>query len=443
MRCPEVPGQHAPRRDTTGYEKITMKFTDAEIRNLKPQAERYYVRADGPRGSGTLALRVSPNGHKAWEYEFRHGGKKRRMTLGSYPEMTVAGAHAAHGAAMLKLERGKDPAVKPTPKAAPTPQSEARASPATFTVKKLCTAYMNLHAAKKKSGAEDLRMISVEILPAFGNRSASAITRVEIIALLAKKALTAPISANRLKSLIHMIYEFGVYEGLLKVNPCLGLKMPAKEHPRDRVLSASEIQQFWGRLETAPIAPATRHALKLLLITGQRTDMVRTMQWSEVNIADRLWTVPASKMKNDTVHRVHLSPMALDVLAAMSNTGVHVFPGDKAGKPFTETVTSTAVRRNLAHFGVGQWTPHDLRRTVASQMAELRVLPVAIECVLAHLDRTVAGTYNRYNYDREKREALDAWSARLTEIVGTTSLSGVNTARTVNSNDHSAHIAKS
>ncbi len=393
----------------------TVKFSDATVRNLKPQASRYELREPNAHGNGTLSLRVSPNGHKAWQYLYTVDGRDRRMTLGSYPEMSVAQAHAALGEAMQAREAGRDPGAQLV-----QAHVAERKAP---TFNELADQFLADYARDRKapkSVANDERTLAHDLRPVLGPHKAEAIERKDVRALLKRIVERgAPVQANRTLALLRKIYNWGMSEDLVPANPCGGIKAPGKETQRDRVLSEAELQAFLTNLTTAALAEESRLALRLQLLTAQRCGEVLALRWSEIDLEAGWWTIPAAKAKNRKSHRVPLSAQAVDVLRAaraLNPDRETVFPSPRGDKPMVETAVGRALARNMTHLGVDAFTPHDLRRTAASLMTGMGVSRLVVSKLLNHSDAAVTAIYDRHSYDAEKRDALERWGRKVSAL---------------------------
>ncbi len=405
-----------------------MKFTDRYVQNLKPRATRYLVQEENSHGNGTLRLRVSPNGHKAWEFTYSIQGRVRRMTLGTYPAMSVAEAHAACGEAMRKREQGIDPGAELV-----RVRFEERQAP---TFKQLANTYLELHAKpRKKSASRDERILDRDVLPVWGPHKAEAITRRDVIALLdCIVARGAPIQANRTLALVRKVFNFAIGRDIVQHNPCYRVPAPGVEHQRDRVLSDDELKAFVRNLPTASMSTLSKLVLRLQLLTAQRCGEVIGMRWDEVDLDSGWWTIPATRAKNKLAHRVPLSPVAKAVLQevrSMNLGTVHVFPSPRLAEeqaapdaqkkrkdvPMVETAVSRALLRAIDQLGTAQFTPHDLRRTAASHMTGMGVSRLVVSRILNHVERGVTAVYDRHSYDAEKRAALERWAARVGELM--------------------------
>jgi integrase len=186
------------------------------------------------------------------------------------------------------------------------------------------------------------------------------------------------------------------------------------------VLTDAEIAALWPA--TDQLGYPFGQLVRLLLITAQRRDEVAHMRWSDLDLDNRVWTIPRERTKSDRLQQVPLSSLAMEVLAETPRLGDYVLSsGVRGDKPVSGF--SVAKKRLDAISGLAEWRLHDLRRTAASGMAKLNVPPHIIEKVLNHSTGTVSGVaavYNRYGYLDEKRDALEAWSKMMTEIISST-----------------------
>ena len=399
-----------------------MRFTDKAIAALKPKARRYEVWEGGGFG-----LRVTPRGIKSWVWVYHFQGRPRRLTLGTYSAMGLADARIELAKARKLLSKGLDPA--------PAKVAQRKAERAAETVAELAEDYLEKWARpRKRSAAEDARILHKDVLPAWRHRKAKDITRRDVTALLDRIVERgAPIAANRTLATVRKMFNWALSRDLVASNPCAAVKMPAKEERRDRVLSAEEIEALWRGLGKAPMSEAIRLALRFQLATAQRKGEVIGAEWSEIDTErERVWTIPAAKAKNGIAHRVPLSPLALRLLREIKAVGGNspwLFPSPGAGRgkdpaekvakrgPITGQAVDHAMRNSRAALGIGDATPHDLRRTAASHMASLGINRLVISKLLNHAERGVTAVYDRHSYDAEKRAALEAWARHLESII--------------------------
>jgi len=402
-----------------------MKFTDRQIKNLKPRAERYEVFED--RGFG---IRVAPSGRKTFIYFYRMPGdsKKRRLTIGVYPAVALAEAHSKYAAAREMVASGIDPGAK-----ALTEKKEERSAP---TIAALANEYLEKWAkARKRSWATDKRIIEKDVLPEWGRLKAQGISRRDIIRLLDNIVdRGAPIMANRTLAVIRKMFNFAVNRDIIPTSPCIGIQAPTPENRRDRVLKPEEIKAFWQGLDKTRVTEGIRLALKMTLVTGQRKGEIINAPWEEIDLPAGWWTIPAKQTmlrlthnvedglaKNKLAHRVPLSPMAVELLQrvkALSGDSPWLFPSPRGNKPITGAAVDHALRLALNSLEMEHFTPHDLRRSAATFMTGSCGVPrLVVSKILNHAEPHITAVYDRASYDKEKRQALETWGRKLQTIV--------------------------
>jgi integrase len=218
------------------------------------------------------------------------------------------------------------------------------------------------------------------------------------------------------------------------------MRRPTETTERDRALSADEIRTMWGELADAKMLESTRDIVRLCLITGQRVGEICGMDRREIDLEQQLWTIPASRTKNSRSHIVPLSNMATAIIRGQiqaaeklakrkeREVSPFIFPAPGGRASVSGAAIAKAVKRQEAAakggttvLGVSPWTPHDLRRTAATMMEEMGVSPFVVGHVLNHISITkstiTSRVYARYDYAREKREALALWADRLAAII--------------------------
>ncbi len=377
-------------------------MTVRSVEAIKPPASGQvdYWDTDHP-GFG---VRVSAGGRKTWVAMYRHGNLKRRLTIGTYPTLSLAEARekaiAAHHAVQYS---GADPA---------TAKKVERAAE---TFAELAADYIERHAKRqKRSWRKDELILEKDALPRFGNRKAKDITRRDIIAMLDEIVERgAPIQANRTLEIVRKMFNWAIARDILAINPCYRVSKPSAENRSDRVLTGKEIFAVWNAL--AAEAPLTAATFKLRLLTAQRGAEVLAMRWDR--ISNGWWTIPAEIAKNGFSHRVPLSAPALDLLDDIRPRGEGsewVFPG-ASGEGHRVTIHK-AHNRISRRSGVA-FVPHDLRRTAASHMTGMGIARLVVSKVLNHVEPGITAVYDRHSYDAEKRSALDMWARRVDEIV--------------------------
>src|SRR5437868_1820738 len=302
------------------------RLTDRSIEALRPNPARYEVWDEARKGFG---VRVSPRGIKSFVWVYHHEGRPRRLTFGTYPRLSLADAGVKLAEAKNLLAKGIDPGSRAV--------AERDAERHAETVNELVASYLDRYARiRKRSAAEDERILRKDVLPRWARRKAKDITRRDIVRLLNEIVdRGAPIQANRTLTILRRMFRFAVGQAVIEISPCDQVEAPSAENERDRALSDDEIRVFWHALDTASMEPNARRILRLMLVTGQRKGEVMGLYAREIDHEKRLWVLPADRAKNGREHLVPLSSPALEILTeAPPNEAGYLFPSGLTGKPY-------------------------------------------------------------------------------------------------------------
>lgn len=397
-------------------------LTTKAVESAKPSGNRQEI-PDGIVPG--LYLVIQPSGAKSWALRYRFAGKPCKLTLGRWPVMTLKDARQAATDALDKVERGDNPAgLKQAEKAAKVQaQLEGRNK-----VKNLLDDFERRHLAKKKSGKQARGFLDRFVLPAWGDRDVQTITKRDVIELLDSIMDSGRgITANRVLAHTRKFLNWCVERDILQSSPAAGIKAPADETARDRVLSDDEIRLFWAACDHAgyPFGPMA----KLLLLIGQREGEVGGMTFAE--IAGDTWSLAPNRTKNARAHDVPLSQAAQAILGGVerikSKAGyVFTTTGETSVSGFSKALGRMRAKMNeLAKEAAGEaveidhWTFHDLRRTCETGMARMGVPQDIIDRVTNHVSgqHRMVRIYNQHSYADEKRDALDTWAQAVADIV--------------------------
>lgn len=425
-----------------------MKISDTWLQNAKPHKTRYDVTVTNRKG---LMVRVHPSGVISFRFRYKRGGETFVMVLGEYGKqgISLADAYKIHDQARSEIERGLDPIEEHAKRERAVEQARVdRAAAGTvadiveqFIHRKLKAERWDekdglwvretkpdkkarIRPRKRAEVAESL--LKANLVDKLGKEKAQDVTKRELIALLdAIVDRGAPVTANRVYSLLKQCFEFAASKDLIPASPMAGVLRPGgDEVPRDRVLNDGEIRTFWAKIESADMAEPTRLGLKLLLVTAQRRGEITAARWSDFDLEAAIWTIPAELSKNGKAHKVPLSPSAVQILEELKElTGdrCHVLASHKSkmnpDAPYSERVLSRAVRENAEHFEIAHFTPHDLRGTAASMMTSIGVPRLHVEKVLNHTLSDIAEVYDRHDYFEEKKIALNRWADHLKAVI--------------------------
>jgi integrase len=381
------------------------------------------------RGFG---VRVSYGGKRAFVVRYRVGRRLRRLTIGPYPAKSLADARKEARSIIGQAADGADPAG----------DKQEHLKGETF--RDLAKAYIEMAEKRHRSWKEEQRIINKDLLPVFSFRPLNEIRRRDVRDLVETIARRreAPIMANRTLGVLSRMFNYALDREWIEANPAARIPEPGEEQSRDRVLSDDELRELWDKLEEIStaleatsdseaeppskaklaITRATAQAFQVQLLTAQRPGEVRSMRWANLDLDKGWWSIPSLVAKNGRPHRVPLTKRTVEILRNrqkhLSDDAVFVFenrPGNGSiahrGKKAAAALCKTLTFRFRAH---------DLRRTAATRMAEGGVPRDHIAKVLNHIEGGPATTrvYDRYDYDAEKRQALQLWSQRLAVIVG-------------------------
>jgi integrase len=380
--------------------------------------------------SGSFGIRVTAGGVKSWIIMFRIDGKQQYRKIGSYPALSLATARDSAREALKSVGRGVDPIQAK----AEEKRRVAKIRPVASAVDEFIEKYAKRN---NRSWKEVERVLRVYVVSKLGDRPLPSITAADIHGLLDGLVDAGhPYMANRLLAHTRKFFNWCASRNWISDTPTKNIVRPANEEARDRILSGTEIGLLWRACGDLgwPFGPC----FKFLLLTGQRRNEAATMEWANLDLDGALWTLPRQATKTGRAHEVPLAPVAVQLLQSLPRNGPYVFSTngrspisgfskaklrcDKLISQSSSIVDDEGVGAGETH-AIGEipgWRLHDLRRTVASGMAEIGIAPHVIEKVLNHMTGQISGVaavYNRHQYLREKTDALAAWSRSLLAIV--------------------------
>jgi integrase len=425
-----------------------MKISDTWLQNTKPHKTRYDVTVTNRTG---LMVRVHPSGVISFRFRYKRAGETFVMVLGEYGKqgISLADAYKMHEQARSEIERGLDPIEEQGKRDRAVEQVRAERA-AAGTVADIVEQFVHRKLrAERWDGESDLwvrdtkadkkarirprkrpevaeSLLKANLVDKIGKEKAQDVTKRQLIALLDDIVdRGAPVTANRVYSLLKQCFEFAAAKDLIPASPMAGVLRPGgDESPRDRTLNEDEVRAFWANVESAKMADPTKLGLKLLLVTAQRRGEITAARWPHFDFDNAIWTIPAELSKNGREHKVPLSALAIQILTKLRGiTGArpYVLASQhsimKPDQSYSERVLSRAVRENEEHFGIAHFTPHDLRRTAASAMTGIGVPRLHVEKVLNHTLSDIAEVYDRHDYFEEKKIALTRWADHLTAVL--------------------------
>jgi integrase len=375
-------------------------LTDAAAQRLKPPASGQMDHFD--RQYSGLVLRISSHGRKTWNYLYRINGKLRRMTLDTYPAMTVAEAHDAWREARDQVRAGQDPARK-----VGTGATDFRG---------VFEEWMLRDQAGNKTLETVGRTFENNVLPVWADRHIGTIGRRDVLDVIDKVAdRGAVIAARRLHSYLHRLFGWALGRGIVEINPLASLPKPGSETKRDRVLTDPELLSVWNAASEVGHPYGT--AVQLLILTGARREEIGQLQWSEID-GENI-TLDGSRTKNGEPHVIPLSLPARTIIDALPRIAGSDFVFSKNGtSPIASWDKAKSKLDQLA--SIAPWRTHDLRRSCATGLQKLGTPLQVTEACLGHTAGSrggIVGVYQRHDYAAEKASALEAWGAHIVALV--------------------------
>lgn len=392
-----------------------MPLSDVQIRNLKPKDKPYKV-----SDFEGLFLLVTPSGSKLWKVKYRLLGREKKLSLGAYPAISLVQARKLKDEARALIAQDIDPSeVKQEAKLS---KREAQAN----TFKSIGEAFFEKQRKEGKSKATlDKTAYHLKLANAdFGRKPISEITAQMILRTLRKQeAKGNHETAHRLRARIGSVFRFAVASGLAETDPTQFLKdaliSPQRQH-RAAITDKKALGGLMREIDGFVGQATTRIALQLLAITAQRPGEVRQAKWSEIDFQQKIWSLPAEKMKMRRDHNVPLPDQAialLDELRMITGNGDYLFPSLRSWqRPMSDNTLNAALRR-MGYAG-DEMTAHGFRASFSTLANESGLWnPDAIEAALAHVERNeVRKAYNRGLYWNERIKLADWWAAVLDDL---------------------------
>ena len=411
------------------------KITDAFIRTAAGPAKGEVTKHGKPLKSRRhydtvvqgFGLDVLASGAKIFVARYRFDGEKKTLRLGRYPVLTVDKARAAAKVALGEVARGVDPHVS---RATKSDAANKAAAHAAYTVDALITDFTEHHL--KHRSASQYERIPRDLRRNFGSWLVTPVgefTKANAQQMLdtAKNKIllngkpVRGVGANRLHDAARNCFNWGVKhrEEYLATNVWTKVPRPAKETPRDNPQSDETIGILFNLADALPDPQG--NLLKLMILTGQREGEIAGMRWDELASSLETWTLPALRVKNRKKHTVPLSAAVIAVIQSVRRRAgsILVFEGQRQTKFQGFGQMKQRLDGMMRDAGlVPDWTFHDLRATFSTGCAKAGVPLHVTEAILNHKSGTIRGiaaVYNRYDYAKEKRLALQNWADHVIE----------------------------
>lgn len=386
----------------------TTPLTDVEIRNAKPKDKEYNL-SDG-RG---LALRIKANGSKVWVFNYQHPFTKKRTNLGfgNYPEVSLALARDKRDKARQLLTQDIDP------KDHRESQVAERNSELRNTFEKIAEDWL---AVKRPSITEGhatstWNSLNLHVFPEIGNYPINKLTAQKAISILKPLSTRGNLeTVKRLCQRMNEIMVFAVNTGVIENNPLSGIGK-AFTAPRKKnmaTISPEELPALLRSINRASIKFVTRCLIEWQLHTLARPSEAAGARWEEIDFDQKLWTIPAERMKKRRPHSVPLTSQALAILEELKPISGHreyIFPADRNPRSHMNAQTANMALKRMGY--ENKLVAHGLRALGSTTLNEQGFDHDLIEAALAHVDKNeVRAAYNRADYIKRRLPMMEWWS---------------------------------
>ena len=384
-----------------------MPLSDAAIRNLKPREKPYKVSDfDG------LFLLVKPTGSRLWHFKYRLDGKEKLLSIGPYPEISLAEARAARDAARVLVAKSQDPsAAKQDHK-----REERERRGLTFETQAQAYFEKTQKEGRAASTLDKTQWLLDMAVADFGRKPMSEITSPMVLRCLRKvEAKGNYETAKRLRAKISAVFRYAVATGSATTDPTYALKdalIRPQPKPRAAITDPKALGALMRAIDGFHGQAVTRIALQLLALLTPRPGELRNAKWEEIDFDAAVWSIPAERMKMRRPHRVPLPARALKLLGelkALTGATAYLLPSLLSTKRvMSENTLNTALRR--IGFGKDEMTSHGFRASFSTLANESGLWnPDAIERALAHLETNeVRRAYARGEH-WDERVRMAAW----------------------------------
>ncbi|MFL1527895.1 tyrosine-type recombinase/integrase [Pseudomonas sp. O230] len=407
-----------------------MPLTDTAVRQAKPK-EKDYSLSD----TAGLSLFVAAKGTKAWHFRFSWHGQQPRISLGTYPEISLKDARERRDEARSLIAKGVDPRSQ---------RREEKRAASTGAVKTFEVVANEWYAFKsprmlaaKKGGATQSRMyLDKDLIPALGKIPVADVKRSDVLSAMRRVESRGALNvARKCRTWLNEIFRFAIASDYIETNPASDLDIVAMKEPPEKhnpMLRQTELKDFLVALRAFNGAGYTKSAIRILLLTGVRTGELRNATWSQFDLDGALWTIPAEGVKQlqkvirakggDKVpaYLVPLSRQAAEEVRQVHElTGRYklLIPGrSDPGKPISDGTVNMALKRMGYE---GRLTGHGIRATISTALNEMGYNEDWIEAQLSHASSSkVRKTYNHAEYVEQRRGMMQEWADYLDKLEG-------------------------
>jgi integrase len=386
-----------------------MPLTDLKVQSIKAGNQPLKL----TDGDG-LYLHIAVSGTKTWRFDYRYNNKRYTLTIGKYPLVSLAEARIKRSEAKKKLLDGNDPS------AAKREQKETVRAATEDNFKNIGNAWYESKASTRSQAWCDANKLYLErdLYPTLGKYGVKEINSRMLLDLLEKCAEERGIkTADRVRGTAFQVFQYAVFKMKIDGNPAARLKQWAElpEVIHRPHLQQHEISELVETIDAYVGLVTTKLAAKLLLLTFVRKTELLEAEWTEFDLENAKWIIPAERMKMKGAHIVPLSKQAVETLhelKTITSGSKYVFPSlSTTQKPLSRT----ALNRMFSNMGKGKYqgkfSPHGIRATASTWLNESGYRHDAIERQLAHTERNrVRASYNHADYYAERKTMMQAWA---------------------------------
>jgi len=391
----------------------TTPLTDTQIKNAKPSGKEYNLND----GNG-LALRIKPTGSKLWLFNYYHPitRKRKNLSLGKYPDLSLAKARAKVVQARELLIDGIDP------KDHRDNDLKAKQALLNHSFEMVANEWLQLKASEVKEGT--YRTISNtlinHIFPVIGKEPITAVNAPEVITAL------RPIEAKgnleviaRVCQYLNQIMRYAVNHGIIPSNPLAGIKevFMANKATNNPHVKPEQLPELLQAIATANIKKVTRYLILWQMHTMTRPAETALAQWSEIDLENNLWVIPAERMKTGINHQVPLTNETVEILEAIKPISGHcpyIFPADRDPNSHANKASANMALKRMGY--QGKQTAHGLRGLARTMLSDQGFSFEASEACLSHkVGNSVSQSYNHSTYLSQRIKIMEWWSEHITK----------------------------
>ncbi|PKH04577.1 integrase [Psychromonas sp. MB-3u-54] len=391
----------------------TTPLTDTQIKKAKPQEKEYHLYD----GNG-LALRVKPTGSKLWLFNYYRpiSRKRSNLSLGKYPDLSLAKARAKTVAARELLADGIDP------KEHRDGGLKAKQAILKHSFEMVANDWLKLKASEVKEGTYKTisNTLINHIFPAIGKQPITAITAPQVITAL------RPIEAKgnleviaRVCQYLNQIMRYAVNHGIIHSNSLAGIKevFMANKATNNPHIKPEQLPELLNAITTANIKKVTRWLILWQMHTMTRPAETALAQWSEIDLDNNLWTIRAERMKTGVEHKIPLTEQTLAILDAikpLSGNSPYIFPADRDPNSHANKASANMALKRLGY--QGKQTAHGLRGLARTMLSDQGFSYEASEACLSHkVGNSVSQSYNHSTYLNQRIKIMQWWSTHIEE----------------------------